>query len=936
MPIKWHSARGAASFVADPLAGWRWAMHSWGMSNDWPSAIKRARAHSPFLSLAMGRLPQITQLLEAGQGEQALLAAKALGVSGIEGGGEPDIAVALRRHRLGLALALGIGDLAGAFPLSRVMSELSGFADYALDAAIKAAIAKRIPDFDGEHSGFCAIALGKQGAGELNYSSDIDPILLFDPETLPKRPSEEPGEAAQRYARGVVETLSQPTGEGYVFRVDLRLRPASEVSPLALPFTAAIKHYESSALAWERAAYIRARSAGGDIAAGEAFLERLRPFVWRRNLDFTAIEEIRRLTARIRETYDGPKVPSAGFDVKRGRGGIREIEFFAQTHQLVYGGRIPALRQHGLRATLDALAAEGIIAASNAQLLGESYDRLRIVEHRLQMVGDRQTHDIPLTQEALDNVAHLDGLSGGAELLSELRGICGQVAHLYDGLLDGGKAQKTAVASIHSEPEDRAVLGGFAAKAEQWRTSLRCLRSEEARAAFDAIAPDLRAAIALAPDPNHAMVRWETLLSHLPSAVNLFRLFEQRPALLETVLHVLTLSRPLADELARRPELLDVLIDASAFDLPESRDEISTRMARCETDNYEVRLDRIRYVVGEERFASGVQMIEARNDPLEIAEGLCRVAEAALQTGADAARERFAKVHGQLPDQELLVLGLGRFGGGALTHASDLDIIYLFTGPIGGTSDGERPLTTSLYFNRLAQRVTGALSVPTAEGALYEIDTRLRPQGNQGLLAVSMESFLRYQSQDAWTWEHMALARARPVYGSPAAREALSNKIHGVLSAPRDAHKLRDDVLKMRTDMARHKPAKGPLDIKLLRGGLVDCEFIVHYLQLREGAAFHPALEVAIAELVRLGHLPAEYGIYHVTLTRFLIAARLLVPGGVMPSEQEGNHDQAAQALAQCCGQDDFARLLQSLAKARHGVAQCWAELFGEELEIGI
>lgn len=900
-------------------------MHSERMDHDWQSAIERARAYSPFLALAMRRLPDITGLLKKGLGEEALAAAKALGAD------EADIGVALRRQRLGLALALGVGDLAGAFPLARVMEELSGFADYALDQAIRAAIQKRIPDFDGEACGFCAIALGKQGAGELNYSSDIDPILLFDPETLPRRAGEEAGEAAQRYARFLVETLSRQTGDGYVFRVDLRLRPASEISPLAIPFDAALRHYESSALAWERAAYIRARSAAGDIAAGEVFLEKLRGFVWRRHLDFTAIEEIRRLTARIRQTYDGPKEPGPGFDIKRGRGGIREIEFFAQTHQLIYGGRIPALRQHGLRDTLDGLAAEGIIAKEDAHLLGEAYERLRIVEHRLQMVEDRQTHEIPLKAQALDNVAQLDGLTGGAELLEELCEICGRVAALYDGLLGEEIPEQSTAEALPAIPDQaepsEAVLDGFAVKAAAWRANLRSLRSDEARAAFDAILPDLQTAMANAPDPDHAMTRWETLLSGLPSAVNLFRLFEQRPALLETILRVLTLARPLADELARRPELLDALIDSSAFDLPESRNEIAARMAQCEEGNYEAALDQIRLVVGEERFASGVQMIEGHHDPLELAEGLCRVAEAALQTGADAATSRFAQIHGSLLDQELLVLGLGRFGGGALTHASDLDLVYLFTGPIGGESDGARPLTASLYFNRLAQRVTASLTVPTAEGALYEIDTRLRPQGNQGPLAVSMESFERYHAEAAWTWEHMALARARPIYGSKPAREALAAKINAILTAPRNTEKLRQDVIGMRREMARHKPAAGPLDVKLLRGGLVDCEFIVHYLQLREGAAFHSALEVAIAELVQLGVLPPEYGEHHLLLTRFLIAARLLAPDAQMPPPA------AAQALARCCGEADFGALLQSLSKARQGVAKCWMGLFGETLE---
>lgn len=876
---------------------------------DWQSALDRANAHSPFLAQAARRLPHLTDLMAQGRAEEALALAKSVEDS--------DVARALRLERLGLALVLGVGDLAGHYPLDRVMAELSALADRALDKAIATVIARRMPD--AEPRGLIAIALGKHGAGELNYSSDIDPILLFDPDTLPHRASEEPGEAAQRYARGIVELLSQQTGDGYVFRVDLRLRPASEVSPLAISLGTAISHYESSALAWERAAYIRARAAAGDIAAGEGFLEQVRPFVWRRSLDFTAIEEIRRLTARIRKAYTGPLAPGPGFDLKRGRGGIREVEFFAQTHQLIYGGRRPALRLRGTREALDALAAEGIIAADDALALGTSYDRLRVVEHRLQMVGDHQTHSLPGDEAAIDNVARLDGLADAAALLHDLAGVCAPVAARYDALL-GEDERPAAPAPAASDP--------LVVRAQGWKDTIRSLKGVEARKALDAVMPVLAQAFANASDPDRAMTRWETLLARLPTAINLFRLFEQRPGLLDQVLRLITLAPPLADALAQRVGLLDTLIDASALDLPEDVATLAGRMAASEQPDYEARLDRLREVVGEERFALGVQLVEGRHDPLAIAEGLCRVAEGALITGADAATEEFTRIHGKLNGAELVILGLGRLGGGALTHASDLDVVFLFDGAeLGEESDGARPLTTSLYFNRLATRVTAALSVPTAEGALYEVDTRLRPQGTQGPLAVSFESFQRYQQQEAWTWEHMALCRARVLYGTPAARERLAGLIRQVLAAPRDAAKLKADVLKMRHDMAAHKQARGPLDVKLARGGMVDCEFMVHYLQLREGVGLHSGIEDASRELTRHGLLPDWFADTFLSLARVLIAARLFAPDGQEPPPA------ARIALAEACGVTDYAALLQLIAAARHAVAGQWTATFGETLE---
>jgi glutamate-ammonia-ligase adenylyltransferase len=879
---------------------------------DWTGALERARAHAPFLAVGLDRQPELETMLAQGRGEEALAHARSLG----EG---KDVAAALRCERWGLAVVLAVGDLAGAFPLVRVMRELSDFADRALEAAIAEAIRRRVPD--AAPGGFTALALGKQGAQELNYSSDIDPILLFDPARLPRRERDEAAEAAQRYARTVLGLLSEQTAEGYVFRVDLRLRPASEVSPLAISFDAALTHYESSAIAWERAAFIRARSAAGDIAAGESFLATIAPFVWRRSLDFTALEEIRRLTTRIREHHKGPREPGPGFDLKRGRGGIREIEFFAQAQQLIHGGRHPALQVRGTRAALDALAEAGIVASEDAALLGDSYDRLRTIEHRLQMVADRQTHALPLENAAIDNVARLDGLADGATLVGELVAITQQVAARYDTLLAGGERR-----AAPRPRRDSAAVARIEERIDRWRDTLRTLRGSEARAALAALRPALVEALTAAPEPDRAMTRLETILERVPTAINLFRLFEARPGLLHQVLRVVTLAEPLAEGLGRHPEWLDALIDARALDLPGPVEEIATQMRQAPAD-YERRLDRIRAVVGEARFSLGVQLVEAQHDPLAIAGGLARVAEAALQVGAAAAGDEFEGIHGRIPGGALIILGLGRLGGGALTHASDLDVIYLFTGDIGVESDGQRPLTASLYFNRLAQRVTAALSVPTAAGALYEVDTRLRPQGTQGPLAVSLDSFARYQREDAWTWEHMALTRSRPLVGPAGDRAKLQRIVDEVLQQEREPEKLRRDVLNMRGEIAANKAPTGPLDAKLQRGGLIDCEFIVHYLQLRERIGFSPDLGVAIAELTGAGLLPAEFGAQHDLLTRLLVAARLLAPHGQPPPEG------AQKVLAEACGARNFAGLLRAVEEARHGVAQTWAETFGETLE---
>ncbi len=901
-------------------------------SPDWTGAIERARANAPFLARSLDRQDELAKLLEQGRGEEALRwAAKR--------GQHEDVDTGLRRHRLALATALAIGDLAGAFPLARVMAELSAFADHALDTAIRTAIEERTGE--ARTDGMIALALGKQGACELNYSSDIDPILLYEPSTLSCRESDDPGEAAQRYARRVVKLLSANTSEGYVLRVDLRLRPAAEISPLVVPRASALTHYQGQALAWERAAFIRARAAAGDVAAGEAFLSEVAPFVWRQALDFGAIEEIRELTLRIRESSEGPARPGPGFDVKRGRGGIREIEFFAQTHQLIHGGRERSLRVRGTRDALDALADEGRIEASEARILGDGYDRLRTVEHRLQMINDRQTHTLP-EGEALDAVAWLDGMGSGDRLIEELTELTAQTGAIYESLI----GQEQVATPAPQEPSERATelarLGfddpeALAARIEEWRDGrYACVRSPQALEAFDRLLPLLLEAFAASDDPTRAIARWQGILERSQSAITLFRLLVAEPELLDRLVAALTLSRILADEIARRPETLDVLLERDAIDFDGLFENTLEQMRTGpERDDYEAQLDAIRQVTSEARFNLGISLIVGEYKPSRIGAALSQTAQAAIAAAHEAAVAEFAVKHGTIDDSELVVVGLGRLGGGALTHASDLDMIYLFTGDFAAQSDGERSLGATMYYNRLASRVSAALSVPTAQGPLYEVDTRLRPQGKQGPLAVSVEAFAKYQRESAWTWEHMAINRARVLAGSDDARARVEGIIAEVQRLERDPDKLRTDVLAMRGEIAQHKPARGELDVKLLRGGLVDVEFLVHFLQLRHGseatdgeAAFlSPDFAQAIPALEKHGLLDRQLWHAYDLLTDILVAGRLLAPEGQKPPEA------AARALATACDRASYAQLMDDLAAAREAVAASWTAIFDETLE---
>ncbi|HEX3421853.1 MAG TPA: bifunctional [glutamate--ammonia ligase]-adenylyl-L-tyrosine phosphorylase/[glutamate--ammonia-ligase] adenylyltransferase [Sphingomicrobium sp.] len=877
-------------------------------------AVARAKHHSPFLRDALeGRSDIADAFLISGAFAAAELA--------LQSAADFPVERRLRRRRHALALAVALGDLSGELPLEAVTLLLSDFADSAIDEAINAAIAERLPE--AEPKGFAVIAMGKLGSHELNYSSDVDLLLLFDPASLPKRAREDSGEAAVRIGRRLIELLQKRTEDGYVERVDLRLRPSPEVTPIALPVDAAISHYESSALPWERAAFIRARAAAGDIALGKRFLDSIQPFVWRRSLDFGVIDEVRQISARIRDHFAQGSQIGPGFDLKRGRGGIREVEFFVQIQQMIHGGRDPSVRPAPTLDAIEALRVSGRLDDKMAGGLSAAYRLLRTVEHRVQMVEDAQTHILPASPEALDNVAQLHGLPSGEELLGELRSHVEQAGQIFDSLAPGERSV------LSNDPDilknELAKLGfadpvAAARHVGNWRSAkARSLRSPAARQAFEAMLPALLPAIAAGSHPDHALNRLSDIVERLSSGVNFFRLLEARPQLAQLLAKVLAHAPALADQLGRRPELFEGLFDASSFALPPPADEFSGILTEAMVGHpYDVALDRARRLVNERRFALGIQLIDQRRDPLEVTEGYARVAEGTLLALGELAEREFKAAHGDFGTSELVMLGLGRLGGHSLTHASDLDIIYLHTAGHGGLSDGPRPLGPNDYFNRLASRVTAALSVPTASGPLYDVDTRLRPGGAKGMLVVSLEAFEQYQRKEAWTWEHMALCRARPVFGSPEAQDQVEAMIDGILRMPRDRSKVIADAAKMRADMERHKPPKSALDVKLGPGGLVDLEFSVHVLQLTTKIGLNTRLEVALEALSAESLVPTNVVGALKLLSRMLVMMRLVAPDDIKPTAETW------QLVAEACGATSWDELLAEHDSARHSIAKLW------------
>ena len=820
-------------------------------------------------------------------------------------------------------MAVALGDLAGELSLEEVTTALSRFADDALDLAVATAITERVPD--AEPQGLAVLALGKLGSGELNYSSDIDLILLFDPCTLPRRERDEPGEAAVRIGKRIVELLQARTGDGYVQRVDLRLRPSPEVTPIVLPVDAAITHYESSALPWERAAFIRARAAGGDKALGQRFLDEIKPFVWRRAVDFGAIDEIRQVSLRIRDHYAQGQAFGPGYDLKRGQGGIREVEFFTQVQQLIHGGREPGLRAP---ATLDALrdlAAAGHLEREVAAALAEAYRALRTAEHRVQMIDDQQTHRLPLDPAALDAVARLGGLDDGSTLLASLAPHVEAVSRQFDKLVDQPSKRLSIDPALLRD--ELAKLGftdveTVVRRIGDWRSGrAKALRSAPALAAFEAMLPTLLEAIARAGDPAHALNRFADVVERMPSGVNLFRLLEARPLLADYLARVLSHAPVLAEQLAVRPALLDGLVDDSSFDQPPDAAMISTLLSSAIVNEpLDRALELARRMINERRFAYGVQLVAGVRKPMLMAAAYSDLAEGAIDALAAATERDFAESHGRVAGGEMVILALGRLGGRALTNASDLDLIFLFDAAAGSASDGAKSLTATDYYNRLASRIVASLSVPTAAGPLYEVDTRLRPEGAKGMLAVHVAAFDAYQREQAWTWERMALTRARPVYGTREGRARITTLIDTLLRLPTDPAATRADAKRMRWEMARHKPPTGSLDIKLGEGGLVDLEFAVQTLQLTSGVGLDPNMALAIAALATGGLIDPVLAQDFDLLTRMLVIMRLVAPGGEPATASQ-------QLVATVCGLPDWPALLDAQAAARQRIAATWQEV---------
>jgi glutamate-ammonia-ligase adenylyltransferase len=790
--------------------------------------ISATAACSPYLRGLM--LREADWLREAVETPEAALEATLSDADGLTAEALP---LALRQAKRRVALLAALCDVGGVWSLEQVTGALTRLADRAVHLSLNALVAEEIrrgklpvatPDDAATAGGMVALAMGKMGAGELNYSSDIDLICLFD-ET--RYPGEEQEARASfiKVTRRMTAILSDAT-DGYVFRSDLRLRPDASVTPVCLSMAAAEAYYEAEGRTWERAAYIKARPCGGDLQAGDRFLKTLTPFVWRKHLDFVAIQDAHDMRLRIREHrgLHGP-ITVEGHNMKLGAGGIREIEFFTQTRQLIAGGRDPSLRDRTTVGGLAALAEKGWVPPEVAEELTTLYRAHREVEHRLQMVNDAQTHSMPTSP---DGIARIAAFCGQSEP-DFRRDLLDRLNHT-DRLTEGFFAP--------SAVEDGPQLSDTAREITKGWESYPALRSDRAQAIFRRLRPRLLKELARAANPDEALVALDGFLAGLPAGVQIFSLFEANPTLIELIIDIAGSAPALARYLSRNASVLDGVIGGSFWGswpgIAALRAELTARIATA--PDYEGRLDMARRWMKEWHFRIGVHHLRGLIDGFEAGKQYADLAEAVVQVVWTEVTADFTARHGAMPGRGAVVIGMGSMGAARLNAGSDLDLIVIYDDQGVEGSDGPRPLATRPYYSRLTQALVTALTAQMPEGRLYEVDMRLRPSGRAGPVATSLHSFTTYQETEAWTWEHLALTRARVLAGEPTLAGEVEAFRRDLLVRKGQGARVKPDVAEMRARLAAAKPGQGVWDAKNGPGRIMDIELAAQTVALISGS----------------------------------------------------------------------------------------------------
>ncbi len=849
---------------------------------------------------------------------------------------EAEISRELRIAKGRVALLAAVSEVEGNWTTAQSTAALSDLADFALEAGLDtlmrlAAARGQVRNSTAASSGLAIFALGKHGGRELNYSSDIDIVAFFDSD---KVDASEPGEETRlmsRIVQRLANLMQDRTEHGYVFRTDLRLRPDPGATPVALPIEAALNYYESRGQNWERAAWIKARPCAGDRALGEAFIKELAPYIWRKHLDFATIADIQAMKRQINIAKNVGDVRVEGHNVKLGLGGIREIEFFTQTQQLIAGGRDLSLRVRPTAEALAALARANWISPQAADDLTRTYWFLRAVENRLQMLRDEQTQTMPETEAGIAVIATLMGHDSSPAFESTYRAALNLVVGYYADLFAEGETLGSGTGSLvftgtDDDPETLETLSGMGFKqpskaidtVKKWHYgSYAATRASAARAHLTELLPALLGTISEAGNPDDALRRFDDFLSRLPAGVQLFSLLRNHENLRSLLVALMASAPRMADAVIHRAHVMDSLIDPAFADIVRRKEALLEKIEAFFADarDYQDVIDRARILGQEQLFLIAAGLLAGTLDARRAGEQFTTLAEALLLKLFDAVRREFEKRHGVVPGARVALLAFGKMASREMTARSDLDFIMLYDLDGSEESDGEKPLAASQYFARLTQRLIAAVSAPTSEGVLYEVDMRLRPSGNAGPLATRLAGFIQYHHESAWTWEHMALSRARVVQADDGLGEVIDTAIAEILSRPREAAKTVDDVLTMRALMAKERPRRHAFDLKLAPGGLIDLEFIAQSAQLvaRDAVAAPQApVDEVLRRLGETGLVPAGERLAEIH-TLYSTVLQVMSAALADPFKEEGWTEAFRELLAQRTNTPNFERLASDI-----------------------
>ncbi len=950
----WCQAAGARETAEPELADF---MSDLAAREDGQKFLNAIFGNSPFLSQALRNHPVVlwnafNNGFDRTFEEQLAASSK----TRIWQGSKAEVMSELRTAKRVAALTIAMADITGAWPLEKVCEGLSRFAEISISIALNfllyhAAKSRQLILKDAENperdSGVVVLGMGKLGANELNYSSDIDLMVLFDGEKINYAGDDGPQQGLHRMVRELVSILAERTADGYVFRTDMRLRPDPGATPLAVSTAAAEHYYESLGQNWERAAMIKARPVAGDLTVGKQFLNRLVPFVWRKYLDFAAIEDIHSIKRQINAHKGHHEIAVAGHDIKVGRGGIREIEFYAQTQQLIWGGKEPALRIGGTCVALYALAEAGHADSGAVDDLITAYGYLRRLEHRLQMVADEQTHLLPKEEADLAAIACFMGNRSAAELARDVKRHLSRVESHYAALFEdspelGSSEGNLVFTGTEDDPDTLSTLKdlGFSdgkaisTTVRGWHHGrIRATRSTRARELLTELMPGLLGALSQTVNPDAAFRHFDEFLTNLPAGVQLFSMFYARPGLLNFLAEIMGSAPSLAEHLSRHPTLLDSVLTGRFYEpmgtVVELRKNLDESLAAV--GDFQDTLDSARRWTHDREFQIGMQLLRGMISGEDAGTVLSAVADATLQGLLPYVETEFQRSHGIVPGGEFVILGMGKIGGQEMTFSSDLDLIFIYRGDEAkdSHSDGLRQLPLSQYYGRLSQRLVTALSALTPEGKLYEIDARLRPSGHSSPLASEATGFAEYQNHAAWTWEHMALTRARVIAGSPVLGEFVATTIRAVLAKPRDDATLVRDVASMRLRIDKKRRTKNLWKLKHVRGGLLDIEFIAQYLELRE-AACHPEIlsqqtGLVYDRLAETGVLPEEDAAGLKAATHLLRRLQALLRLTVGTSRDETLYPTGLrEALAKSAEVGNFNEVRAKLLQTQELVRACY------------